>query len=296
MDSSASGARPRLSLTFRFRGRNVALDRFSPRATLLDWLREEARRHGHQGRLRRGRLRRLHGRACAPARRRAAPTSRSTPASCCSASWTARSCSRSRTSPRARRCIRCSRRWSTPRLAMRLLHAGLRDEPVRALPRAARPRRATSVDDALAGNLCRCTGYRPILDAALGDLRRRAGRPLRARRPRARRARSQRSPTARDLFVGDEARFFAAPASEASLAALYAAHPRRRCSLAGATDVGLWVTKQLRDLPQDDLARPRRRARRDRARRRTALAHRRRRDARSTPAPRSPRSIPTSAS
>lgn len=46
MDSSASGAGPRHSLTFRFRGRTIALDRFSPRATLLDWLREEAGARG----------------------------------------------------------------------------------------------------------------------------------------------------------------------------------------------------------------------------------------------------------
>ena len=56
-----------------------------------------------------------------------------------------------------------------PRLAMRLLHAGLRDVAVGALPRApgaadrARPTR--EIRSALTGNLCRCTGYRPILDA-----------------------------------------------------------------------------------------------------------------------------------
>ena len=35
-------AEPRKSLKFRFRGAVVALKDFSPRATLLDWLREEA--------------------------------------------------------------------------------------------------------------------------------------------------------------------------------------------------------------------------------------------------------------
>ena len=30
------------TLRFRFRGRDVEIDRFSPRATVLDWLREEA--------------------------------------------------------------------------------------------------------------------------------------------------------------------------------------------------------------------------------------------------------------
>ena len=42
MDSRASWAEARHSLTFRFRGQRIALASFSPRATLLDWLREEA--------------------------------------------------------------------------------------------------------------------------------------------------------------------------------------------------------------------------------------------------------------
>ncbi len=53
------------------------------------------------------------------------------------------------------------------RLAMRLLHAGLRDEPVHALSRRAANPTARQIVDQLAGNLCRCTGYRPIVDAAL---------------------------------------------------------------------------------------------------------------------------------
>ena len=51
-------------------------------------------------------------------------------------------------------------------VAMRLLHARVRDEPVRPLQERARARRARDVDDALSGNLCRCTGYRPIVAAA----------------------------------------------------------------------------------------------------------------------------------
>ena len=49
------------------------------------------------------------------------------------------------------------------------------------------------------------------------------------------------------MFVGDEAAFFAAPASIDSLAALYARFPDATL-VGGATDVGLWITKQLRDL------------------------------------------------
>ena len=89
-------------------------------------------RQRNEGRLRRRRLRRLH-RGAGAAERGRLPTSPSTPASCCSASSTAPSSSRSRIWPTAARSIRCSRRWSTSRLAVRLLHARHRDEPVRRL-------------------------------------------------------------------------------------------------------------------------------------------------------------------
>ena len=63
-----------------------------------------------------------------------------------------------------------------------------------------------------------------------------------------------------DLFVGDETAFFAAPASEQSLAQLYAQYPDATI-VAGATDVGLWITKRLTPLAKDHSRRPRRRAR-----------------------------------
>ena len=52
-----------------------------------------------------------------------------------------------------------------------------------------------------------------------------------------------------DIFIGTKERFFAAPATIPSLAKLYYAHPDATL-VAGSTDVGLWVTKQLRDLPK----------------------------------------------
>ena len=83
-------------------------------------------------------------------------------------------------------------------------------------------------DDVLAGNLCRCTGYAPIVRAAEAA----AGQPVPA-------------------WMGDELpeteTVSYAPETVDELAAWYEAHPDATL-IAGATDVGLWVTKGLRNL------------------------------------------------
>ena len=92
--------------------------------------------HRHQGRLRRRRLRRLHGGArresLGDARSRG---SRSTPASGSCRRSPARRCSPSRACKAADGTLHPVQQAmvESPRLAMRLLHAGLRDEPVRPL-------------------------------------------------------------------------------------------------------------------------------------------------------------------
>ena len=85
-------------------------------------------------------------------------------------------------------------------------------------------------DDILAGNLCRCTGYAPIVRAAEAA----AGAPV---------------PDWLQDGLPDVGPAPFAPASADDLAAWYLENPDATL-IAGATDVGLWVTKQLRDLPK----------------------------------------------
>lgn len=89
------------------------------------------------------------------------------------------------------------------------------------------------VADVIAGNLCRCTGYGPILAAAEET----APAP-RDDRELAIALRDLRTEAATDWF---------APRSVDDLAALLLEQPDARL-IAGATDVGLWVTKGLRDI------------------------------------------------
>lgn len=104
------------------------------------------------------------------------------------------------------------------------------------------PGRDTAID-ACSGNLCRCTGYRPILDATEAAYQ----QPPRRLDRTALVAQLQELADLPPLRYQEQGQRFFAPRSVAELASLRLAYPAARL-LAGSTDVGLWVTKQLREL------------------------------------------------
>ena len=226
-------ARPtavRDALRFRFRGGDVALRQFSPRATVLDWLREEMGAKGTKEGCAEGDcgactvvLARLKGdrliyepfNACILLLGQLDGAELITIEDL-AVGGELHPLQQAMVDTHASQCGFC-----TPGIVMSLFAAYHSGQPMT----------YAGLCDQLAGNLCRCTGYRPIIAAALQTS---VGEPADhfAATSQERAAALAALADHRDVFIGGEAAFFAAPASlefaRCALCALSRCDPRRR--------------------------------------------------------------------
>ncbi|MFD1746070.1 xanthine dehydrogenase small subunit [Rhizobium helianthi] len=114
-----------------------------------------------------------------------------------------------------------------------------------------KPTRA-EIETALQGNLCRCTGYEPIVKAAEQVAEQRPSAlfdPIERDRAEVMARLWTIRSTSDTITVEKDGARSVIPGTLAALAEVLAANPSATI-VAGSTDVGLWVTKQMRPLKQ----------------------------------------------
>jgi len=107
----------------------------------------------------------------------------------------------------------------------------------------------SNIESLLSGNLCRCTGYGPIVRAgeALANMARPQWAIARLQADIDGLRQMQEEEAEKGLEISVRGQRFNAPTSIAELEQLYIENPDAQI-LSGATDIGLWVTKQHRQL------------------------------------------------
>jgi xanthine dehydrogenase small subunit len=106
-----------------------------------------------------------------------------------------------------------------------------------------------AIEEALQGNLCRCTGYEPIVKAAEMAAMIRPAEvfdPIEATRKSVK-VRLAELALSGPIRIADGADELYIPSTPGELAEIMATHPHATV-VAGSTDVGLWVTKQMRPI------------------------------------------------
>ena len=245
--NAAKGSEPRRSLRFRFRNADVALEDFSPRATLLDWLREDQGARGVKEGCGEGDCG-----ACTVVLSRPTPGGGLShlPINACvlllgqvdgaevitvedlAEAEELHPVQQAMVDLHGSQCGFC-----TPGIVMSLF----------ALYHSGAPASRGAICDQLAGNLCRCTGYRPIVQAVRDSLPLQSD-PLDAELPALEQALGAVVRKTAASFVDAECAFYA-PRSLADALELRQRLPAAKI-LAGGTDLGLVPSQKREKIPQ----------------------------------------------